>query len=366
MANNGYALNLYDPQGANLGELTQYAACELAYGQGTPGVCVVTLADKEKRGQDYAPLTMLEVMREVEGIWSLEGERIWWLMDTVDFVDSSGAMGQSLVFYDANAMLKGRYVLYQAGAANAEMTDNADDMLKSIVDVNCTTNATDTTRAWQGLTIEADKAACASVTKAFAWKPVLSTLRDICTLAAESGTYLIWDFVRTGIGTFEMRTYTGQRGVNRGSTSSQMLRLTVENGGLVSPSLKLARAGAPNHVTAAGRGVETARSVKTSTATPSPAGMLRWEGFIDRRNVDTDALLQAEADAEYQRVKPRFVFSGGLGQTNTIKYGYDLRYGDIVSVYYAGYEIDAHFRSVHISLDGNGNETLEIGLKNYD
>ena len=145
-----------------------------------------------------------------------------------------------------------------------------------------------------------------------------------------------------------------------------MLRLSAENGGLKQPVLTLARAGYPNHITAAGTGEEAARSTKTSTDTVAPLGMLRYEGFIDCRQVDNDTDLQSEADAEYQRTKPRFVFTGKLGETKSIRYGYDVCYGDIVSVYFAGYEFDAHVRSVHVALDGQGNETLDIGLKNYD
>lgn len=365
MASNGYSLKLFTLAGASLGEVGRYAGLEYAFGETLPGVCYVVLADPHGRAQDYAPLTVMEIWRETEGRWTLEGDRLWYLMDTIDAIDAQGIITQTLVFYDANAMLQGRWVLYPAGNANADMTDNADDMLKSIVDTNCTTNATDTDRAWTGLTIAADLAACTSISKAFAWRPVLTVMQEIAAQARENCEYLTWDFVRTGICTHEFRTYTGQRGVNRGASSGQMLRLTAENGGLKNPILTFARAGYPNHITAAGTGEEAARSTMTATDTVAPLGMLRYERIIDRSNVDNDTDLQSEADAEYQAVRPRFVFTGKLGETKSIRYGFDVYYGDIVSVNFAGYEFDAHITAVHVALDGQGNETLDIGLKNY-
>lgn len=347
-------------------EIMQYTDINLAYGQTTPGVCYITTTAKVTRAQDFAPLTMLEVYRQVDGVWYLEGDRIWWLMDAVDFVTSDGLRGQQLVFYDANAMLQGRRNLYQAGAAQSDMTKAADNMLKAIVTANCTTSATDTTRAWSGLSVQADLTACTSISKAFAWRPVLTVMQEICKQALQNSNYLTWDFVRTGIGTHEFRTFTGQRGVNRGASSGQILRLTAENGGLISPRLKMERHGFPNHVTAAGRGEEISRSLKTATDAQAPAGMLRFENFIDRRNVDNDTDLQSEAYAEYQASKPRFVFDAQLGQTASIRYGLDINYGDLVSASFAGYEFDCHVRAVRIKVDGNGNEELDVKLRNYE
>ena len=361
----GYSLRLYSPAGASIGEITQCTGIDLAYGQTTPGVCYVTTAAKVTSAMHLAPLSMLEIYRQVEGIWYNEGERIWWLMDATDFVTADGLRGQQYTFYDANAMLQGRYVLYQAGSANADMTGAADNLLKAIVNTNCGTGA-DAARQWGGLSIQADLTACASISKAFAWRPVLAVMQEICNQASAGGNYLSWDFVRTGIGTQEMRTYNAQRGANRGSTSGQILRLTAESGSLESPKLSFSRHGYPNHITAGGRGEETARSLQTVTDAQTPLGMLRFESFIDRRNTDNDTDLLSEANAQYQASRPRSMFDGSLGQTPSMRYGYDVNYGDKVNVEYAGYAFDCHIRAVHIAIDGDGNEALEVRLRNYE
>jgi len=239
-------------------------------------------------------------------------------------------------------------------------------MLKEIVRDNLGADAI-AARQVTGLTVAANIAACASVSKAFAWRNCLEVMREICQQSLEDAAtplYLTWDFVRDGIGIQTFHTYTGQRGANRGQSSGQMLRLTWENGGLKSPSLIYARYGTANNVTAGGQGEGALRYTKTVDATPAATGITRLETFVDARNCADNTDVDSEALAEFAARQPRYKFTAQLGETTTRRYGYDVHYGDLVSVSFGGYEFDAHLDAVSITLDGDGNETLNIGLRN--
>ena len=362
---NGYRLQPYTLAGAPLAQIVGYTGLRVAYGERNPGVCIVQ-TNSERAAQSWPPFTMLEVYRTVEGITYLEGERIWYLLDQEDFYDEIGQRGQRLYFYDMNTILAHRYVLYAAGSAQADQTDNADDLLKEIIRDNLGADAI-AARQVTGLTVAANVAACERVGKAFAWRNCLEVMREICQQSLEDATtplYLTWDFVRTGIGTQTFYTYTGQRGANRGQTSGQRISLTWENGGLKSPTLLYSRYGTANNVTAGGQGEGALRYISTVDATPAATGITRLETFIDARNVTANEDVDSEALAEFAARQPRYKFTAQLGETTTRRYGYDVHYGDLVSVSFGGYEFDAHLDAVSITLDGDGNETLNIGLRN--
>ena len=363
---NGYRLQPYTLTGAPLAQIVGYTGLRVAYGERNPGVCIVQ-TNSERAAQDWPPFTMLEVYRTVEGITYLEGDRIWYLLDQEDYYDESGQRGQRLYFYDMNTILAHRYVLYAAGSEQADKTDQCDDMLKEIIRDNLGRDVTVAAREVAGLLVAANLSACASVSKAFAWRNCLEVMREICQQSLEDTTtplYLTWDFVRDGIGTQTFHTYTGQRGTNRGQTSGQRLGLTWENGGLKSPSLIYARYGSANHVTAGGQGEEALRYTKTVDATPAATGITRLETFVDARNCVDNTDVDSEALAEFAARQPRYKFTAQLGETTNRRYGYDVHYGDLVSVSFGGYDFDAHLDAVSITLDGDGNETLSIGLRN--
>ena len=116
----------------------------------------------------------------------------------------------TLFGFDANWLLATRIVWEYAGSAGADMTDYADDMAKEIFDDAFTDGGTD--RFIEYLSLQAQIGAAPSISKAFAYQNVLSVIQDIADISASEGTRLYFDMVRTGIGTFEFRTFINQRG----------------------------------------------------------------------------------------------------------------------------------------------------------
>ena len=82
----------------------------------------------------------------------------------------------TLTAYGPEYLLEGRIVAYPAADTNAQMTDEADDMMKRVFDTNLGASSTDATRVISGLTDAVDLAAGPSVDRAFAHYNVLSVL----------------------------------------------------------------------------------------------------------------------------------------------------------------------------------------------
>ena len=97
----------------------------------------------------------------------------------------------------------------------------------------------------------------------------------------------------------------------------------------------------------------------------------RWEGFLDARNVGTDAnttaelttLVTAEANAELHRVKPRVYFTGSIAETEDYRWGINVNYGDLVNAEFDGYSFQARINAVMIEIDSAGGETLTVRLE---
>ena len=367
MAANGYRLAMFSPAGGVLPDLTEYAGWSLAYSDKNVGVCVVTIAGTERKLTDWITGSWLEVWRSVNGITYLEGDRHWRLLDIRSYRDADGAYLHELWFFDPLLWLKARHVLYAAGTAQAEMTDQADDMLKAVVKDNLGSDAVAGRDLSAYVTIDADLSRGASITKGFAWREVLTTLREICQQNEQAGGgWLTFDLVRTGANTDAFRTYTGHRGTDRTSEPA----ISWERGNLREPSITISNYDAPNHITAAGRGEETARvTAEAYLANLTPR--TRWEGFIDARNTGTDAsttaeltaLALAEANAELNRVQPRVYFTGSIAETENYRWGINVNYGDLVKVEFDGYTFEARVNAVMITMDSAGAETLTVRME---
>ena len=98
---------------------------------------------------------------------------------------------------DGNDLLRRRIVAYAAGAAQAEMTDQSDDMCRAIVLDNLGSDAADGAADQQHVSepVRRRTRMAASLTKAFARRNVLTVLQDIADIAATAGTPIYWHMV---------------------------------------------------------------------------------------------------------------------------------------------------------------------------
>jgi hypothetical protein len=264
-------------------------------------------------------------------------------------------------------LLSRRIVAYDAATASSEKTAAADNMIKAIVRENLGSLATDTARSWASLlTVAADTSAAPSLTLLFARQNVLTTVQKLCQASAQAGTRLYVDVVAPTDTTLELRTYTGQRGTDRGSTSAAPVVFAPEFGNLVSPDIDDDYTEEVTYVYAAGRGQEDQRIVaEAGDATRigrSPFG--RREALIDARHVGTDpapALLADEANAALQAGRPRRRFAATLLDTPGTTYGIHWAWGDTITARWEDASGDYRIEAVRLSVAG-GRETIETRL----
>src|SRR3990167_1830006 len=88
--------------------------------------------------------------------------------------DANGRENIVVVGYDPLYILTSRIIAYAAGSAQADMTDQADDMLKAIVIDNLGADATGARNiSSNGISVASDLALGPSITKQFAYRPLL-------------------------------------------------------------------------------------------------------------------------------------------------------------------------------------------------
>ncbi|KRT76727.1 MAG: hypothetical protein XU14_C0033G0025 [Armatimonadetes bacterium CSP1-3] len=271
---------------------------------------------------------------------------------------------------DVNELLERRIVAYAAASSQADKTDQADDMLKAIARENLGSSATAARNLTAlGFTVHPDLAAGPSVTRGFAWREVSRVYREIVDASAGLGTDLYWEIVPVSPTSFELRTYTGQPGVDRsyGSGSNPVL-FGLLWGNLADPKLTRDYSQEITTIYAGGQGEEASRLiVEVSDATRlNRSPWNRREAFADARNErDTDGVT-AIANARLNDGKPRLRFSGKLLDTPQAVYGKDWNFGDRVTVEYRGRQLDGLVNAVTVKVDGEGNETVEARFEVED
>lgn len=313
--------------------------------------------------QDVIVDQRIEVSRRSgAGAFVLEGQATW-LIQTGRQAQSAGRT-TSLRAFHANDLLRRRIVAYAAASAQADKAANeADDMMKDIVDENFSASATDVARRLSAgyFTIQGDLSDGASIAKAFSRRIVLNVLQELAQASAAAGTYLSFDVVNAGGGIQQFRTYTGQRGNDhRQQGGSPPLLIGPAYGNLLDAAIEFNHEGEVTYVYAGGQGEEAARAIGTaSDATRialSPFG--RREQFIDARMTDDATQLSDEADAALQAGTYKIILSGNLQDTDGFVYGVDYAWGDYLTIGIGAFNADCRLSVVTVTLE-NGREGIQ-------
>jgi hypothetical protein len=270
---------------------------------------------------------------------------------------------------DMNDLLRRRIVAYYAGSAQSSMTDQADDMMKEIVRDNLAGDAVaarDITS--YGFSVQANLTAAPSITKAFSWHNVLAVLQDIAKASVTAGTYLYFDIVPTTDTAFEFRTYIDQRGADRtypDGASPVIIGQQWQN--LRVPTLTHNWLEERNYIYGGGQGEKSNRNIQeVSDATRIGVSVYgRREGFREATDRETDAGVEAAAQAELQLRAPTIGFTGQILDTGATRYGLDWGFGDKVTVQHRGFSFDAWVNAVKVSVQSSGKETVVGKLVNY-
>ena len=282
--------------------------------------------------------------------------------------DSQGEEVFSLGGYDQNHLLTRRIVAAYAASSEAEMTDQADDMMKAVVtdSMEDTADPTPTagTRAWGDLSVAGDQANGPSLTLKFAWRKLLTlsgggVLSQIARAAREKGTEVFFWIVPAPISTasvtYQFRTYTGQPG--RDLTSGRgMVTFSAEDGTLANWALGYDYSEEENYIYGLGSSVEDSRIIKQvyDEARYKASYWARCEGTRDARNQDTDDGVEDAAYEELSEGRPRITLSGKPVSTFKQTFGRHYDVGDRVIAKAKSKQFDALVWSAAVGVREDG------------
>ena len=162
-----YELRAYNTSGDLIGISHEIKKLKYVRSVNAIGAMVATVPMKDYTPDDFSPCVVLEIWREHNREISLQNETAYFLQRWRFYRDGDEKL-IDLVALDANWLLDTRIVAYDAGTSQADMTDNADDMIKAVVKDNLGTDAV-TARQVSELSIQGDLGDGQSISKAFSY-----------------------------------------------------------------------------------------------------------------------------------------------------------------------------------------------------
>lgn len=244
--------------------------------------------------------------------------------------------------YHTTGLMERRIVAYAAGSSYAQKSAApADNQLKAFWRENAGSLVSGANRDG-GYTnpdisayvaTQSDQSLGPSVAKAAARRQLLAVARELAEASATAGTYMTFEIMAPSEGALELRTYTGQRGVDRRVGTSNQIILREQAGVLENAELEINYHDERTFIVAGGQGEGTSRLIATQRdlvrANASPFG---WsESFLDMSNVNDLTSLQDDADSGVWYSRPVITFSGDLIESPVLVRGVDFDLGDIVT-----------------------------------
>jgi hypothetical protein len=314
------------------------------------------------------PLTLFEVDHIIEFYrsdddgrsWNLDGETCWFVRDAY-FSWDGGKETIEVSGHDTIGLLERRIVAWYA-VANTELAQNyyskkfgpADKALWELFHENfgvgvlgqlegdvpasvagdATTVYRAAVRQMAYVTQDPVRAEGPLVTAEFAWKPVLTAMKDIVRAAAQEGTRLIFDIVYTPDSEtpFVFRIWHTLRGVDR-SRGEQRIIFSRRHDNVASISLRNIHSDEATWIHVGGPGQASLR-IMQGVAQPVPffqrSPFYPIEGFVENTKTADQATLISTGKAELYRRRARFEFSGEAKDGPLTTFGRTYRYGDRV------------------------------------
>ena len=283
----------YTHEGVRKGVIQAFTSLEYIKTQNATGALVINMPRELIQYDQFSVGDIFEVWREKGGVLELQNETAYFLQDWEFWTDNDGAEYIRLMANDANWLLDTAVVIAKSTSAQADKTAIPDNMMKAIVREQLGGLAA---ADRQKLAVAPDlSAAGASITKAFAYRNVLTTLQELCEVAQEkNNVWLGFDVVRTAPGAFEFRTYTGQRGQDHGRTSGDPRLVGKQYGNLSEATFGTYHADERNFVVVGGQGEDLDRQLvyRWNYNRWHASKWNRREYFKDSRNNETTAALR--------------------------------------------------------------------------
>lgn len=306
--------------------------------------------------------------------------KIFYLRQRV-FSVSGGKRTWTLTAYDPNYLIsdpagqRGRIVAYAAQTSfSTQAGDYADDMIKAIARENVGTLATDTDRDLSAyLSIQADLSAGPLLSKSFSNRVLLPVFNEICQASITAGTYLAWDIVCTqpplnGDYALELRTYTGQRGIDHRFSSNQPVLIGLDYGNLDDVEINEDWTAEESWIRVGGKGEGEFRAYATGgdddRIGESPFN--RREAFVNMSNVSDPAALADEVDTALRAGVPRPDYRGRIISTDQARFDAEWGYGDFLTAQAIIRSFDARADSMVVKFNRDGGEDISAHLRGED
>jgi len=316
------------------------------------------------------PRTFLDTTRRVMFFRKPSGGAM--ALDFVGFIrrvvastDANNQLTRTISGYGPNWLLDGRIVYASAGSPGAEKTGAADDVMKAIVREQMGASAA-AARALLStyFSVQADSSMGPTITKGFAYRPVLDVLQELTQVARQAGVETFWEIRPLDTTRFQFVTSTAQLG--RDLRGSGMV-FGDEFGNLRTASLSEDWSDERNFGYGLGSGEGASRVIQTAedTTRSGRSWYARREIAKDARNQTGTAGVTAAAQAAITAGRPVTAFSGDIVSTAGAAYGVNWRNGDRVDVTFDGRQFDALIRAVTVSVGDDGREQISARLEAY-
>ena len=317
--------------------------------------------------------SLIEFWRAPEG-GTLRLVRVGMVRKWVYTEDSNGSEVLIISGPDQTELLSRRIVAYPAepsfatGTKYTYKSGAADDMIKAIVRENLGALVAVAVRNLTSLnfTVALDLTAVATLERRFSWTNVLTVIQEIASASTQStGIGLYFDLVPVMVSStqlgFELRTYTGQIGMDMSSS----VFFGKSWGNLGSPKLEKDYSAEFNYCYVGGQGEEADRSIVevSDTARIGGSPWNRREIFQDGRNEKTVTGLDALGRKALRANRPVLRLSGALLDTTQTRYGIDWSWGDKVTVEYRGFQFAGMVRAVRFDLADDGQEVIDCKVE---
>jgi hypothetical protein len=363
-----YQVEHYDCDGNRVGTYESFNRLDYVKTRNTVGSMVMIMPYALVKEASFGLNNHLEIWREMDGVLELQNETSYFIKSVRYYNDNEGRKLVEITAKDGLDLLAGAIVDYPAASTQSTQEKFADDMIKDVVSQNRGTSA-QTVRRLPRFTVAPKYGASKSLKKDFAWRNVLEVCTEIADDATEMGTHTSFDVVRVAPATFELRTYTGCRGIDHGHKSNEILRVGVVYGNLRNAEYGEYWGDERNAITAGGQGENANRIIARVAdakriANGSPYN--RRELFVDARDKKTTSAVTSEANAALLENRPKKALSGKLENTRGLKWNRDYYFGDILAAEAFGHNMDCHIESVRVTVDSKQNEQVNVLLRGED
>lgn len=351
-----YNVYLCDADGVRLADASHFVSLKYARVVNAPSWLELELPVGAVDLNDVIlPDGRIEVWRSVaDRAAVLETECSWLLQSIEQAIDRNGA--QTLKLYAVHPLWAlgqpGRYALFARGSGQTRKSGAADNVIKAIIREQVA-SPTDNNRQLP-IAVAPDTSQAPTISKAFAWRPVLDVIQEIAADSTEDGTYLAFDIINAGSAVYEFRTYVDQRGIDRRFPNGVVpLLIGPEYGNVGQITVRREWGAEVTAVTVLGPG-QGANRQNTTVVNEARANRSPWryrEYVISSNESDTVAERRAEARAALRAGRPFVSVDARLLSTQNSLYGRDWGWGDYLSLQSGfGFTIDSRVDAIQVTV----------------